>query len=58
MTLKGPLIILSTSLITGFGRFKTSNKSKTLFAAPGVLLNRNDKIAYLLASPSIALCKT
>jgi hypothetical protein len=43
--------------MTGFGKFKTSKISKTGLAAPGVLLYKNDNIAYLLAAPSLALCK-
>ena len=44
--------------MTGFGKFKTSKRSKTVLEAPGVLLYKNDKIAYLIAAPFLALCKT
>jgi len=55
---KSSLITFGTLLMTGFGKFKTSKRSKTVLEAPGVLLYKNDKIAYLLAAPPLALCKT
>ena len=51
-------IVLSSKLYIGLGRFKTSMHSNIFEIAPGVLLNKNDKIAYLFTSPSMALCKT
>ena len=44
--------------MTGFGKFKTSKTSNTGLAAPGVLLYKNDKIAWFLAFPSLALWRT
>jgi len=51
----GYFITPSTSFIIGFGRFNTSILSKIDLTAPGVLLKRKDKAAYLLTSPSTAL---
>jgi hypothetical protein len=42
-------------LLTGLGKFNKSIVSHTVLTVPGTLLNKNDKMAYFLTSPSIAL---